>query len=484
MSVLVPVILSGGAGTRLWPLSRELYPKQLLALIGKQTMLQETVLRLKGMHAAAPIVVCNDAHRFLVAEQLRQLSIEPRAIVLEPVGRNTAPAIALAALAANDPSALLLVLPADHVIRDVAAFQSAVRRALPAAEAGNLVTFGIVPRTPETGYGYIKRGPAIGGAAGGGAGGGPPGGVHRIAQFVEKPDLARAETYVSSGEYYWNSGMFLFRADRYLEALGRFAPEIERAARGAFEGAAKDLDFTRVDAKAFAASPSDSIDYAVMEKTSDAVVVPLDAGWSDVGSWSALHEASDADSQSNVTHGDVLAEDSSGCYLHAESRLIATVGLKDHVVVETKDAVLVAPKERVQDVKKLVTRLKEEGRYEHSLHREVFRPWGSYDSIENGDRFQVKRLSVKPGASMSLQLHHHRAEHWIVVSGTARITRGEDTFLLEENQSTYIPVGTKHRIENPGKIPLHIIEVQSGSYLGEDDIVRFEDRYGRKGTNT
>jgi len=469
-AILLPVILSGGAGTRLWPLSRELYPKQLLALTGERTMLQETALRLDGLGAGAPVVVCNEAHRFLVAEQLRQLNIDPLAILLEPVGRNTAPAIALAALAATADSAgadpVLLVLPADHVVRDIAAFQKAVRAALPAAEAGKLVTFGIVARTPVTGYGYIRRGKESGG-------------VYPVAEFIEKPDGPRAQTMVASGEYYWNSGMFMFRAKRYLEELQRLAPAIAQACGAALAAAKSDLDFTRVDAKAFEASPSDSIDYAVMEKTADAVVVPLDAGWSDVGSWSSLHEASDADERGNVAHGDVLVEDSQGCYFYSESRLVAAVGLKDHVVVETKDAVLVAPKSRVQDVKKLVARLKALGRYEHSLHREVFRPWGSYDSIANGARFQVKTLKVKPGAVMSLQMHHHRAEHWIVVSGTARITRGEEVFLLEENQSTYIPVGTKHRIENPGKIPLHMIEVQSGSYLGEDDIVRFEDRYGR-----
>jgi mannose-1-phosphate guanylyltransferase / mannose-6-phosphate isomerase len=474
--MLTPVILSGGAGTRLWPLSRELYPKQLLALTGERTMLQQTALRLSGLAAASPVVVCNDAHRFLVAEQLRQLKMDTRAVVLEPFGRNTAPAIALAALAGlkiaagDDPE--LLVLPADHVIRDVSAFQKAVRTALPAVQQGKLVTFGIVPSAPETGYGYIQRGAETGSGAG----------LFQIARFVEKPSLERAQEFLKSGDYLWNSGMFMFRASRYLQELEKFAPQIARVCRAAFENAQSDLDFMRVDARTFENCPSDSIDYAVMEKTSDAVVVPLDAGWSDVGSWSALHEACDADGHGNVSRGDVISEDSSGNYLYAESRLVATVGLKDHVVVETKDAVLVAPKDRVQDVKKLVTRLKEAGRYEHSLHREVFRPWGSYDSIENGERFQVKRLKVKPGATLSLQMHHHRAEHWIVVSGTARITRGEEVFLLEENQSTYIPIGVKHRIENPGMIPLHIIEVQSGSYLGEDDIVRFDDRYGRQGT--
>lgn len=475
--MLTPVILSGGAGTRLWPLSRELYPKQLLALIGERTMLQQTLVRLEGLGASAPVVVCNEAHRFLVAEQLRQLGIEPRATLLEPFGRNTAPAIALAAHAALKAASadgdgvdpVLLVLPADHVIRDVPAFHAAVRVAVGAAEQGQLVTFGIVPTVPETGYGYIQRGAAAGAA-------------FRIERFVEKPPAERARQFLASGDHYWNSGMFMFRARRYLQELERLAPQIAKTCETAFRAAKADLDFTRIDAKAFDPCPADSIDYAVMEKTSDAVVVPLDAGWSDVGSWASLHEASEADGHGNVARGDVICEDSEGCYLYSESRLVSAVGLKDHVVVETKDAVLVAPKDRVQDVKKLVHRLKQQGRYEHSLHREVFRPWGSYDSIESGPRFQVKRLKVKPGATLSLQLHHHRAEHWIVVTGTARITRGEEVFLLEENQSTYIPIGVKHRIENPGKIPLHIIEVQSGSYLGEDDIVRFEDRYGREGT--
>jgi mannose-1-phosphate guanylyltransferase/mannose-6-phosphate isomerase len=477
--MIIPVILSGGAGTRLWPLSRELYPKQLLPLTSTHTMLQETVQRLAGLQASAPLVVCNEAHRFLVAEQLRQLGVAPLATILEPAGRNTAPAIALAAHAALKGAAaaaagadpVLLVLPADHVIRNVPAFQQAVQLAQDAAQAGQLATFGVVARTPETGYGYIQRGPLSGA-------------VYRIARFVEKPDAARAAEFVKSGEYYWNSGMFMFRARRYLDELARFAPEIARACAAAFGAARADLDFTRVDAKAFEACPADSIDYAVMEKTADAVVVPLDAGWSDVGSWSALHEASAADAQGNVTHGDVICEDTHGSYLHSQSRLVAAVGLKDHVVVETKDAVLVAPRSRVQDVKKLVQQLKAQGRYEHSLHREVFRPWGSYDSLGSGARFQVKLLRVKPGATLSLQMHHHRAEHWVVVAGTARITRGDEVFLLEENQSTYIPIGVRHRIENPGKVPVEIIEVQSGSYLGEDDIVRFEDVYGRKGTST
>ena len=468
MSV-TPVVLSGGAGTRLWPLSRELYPKQLLPLVGSHTLLQDTLNRLVGLPLEAPVVVCNEAHRFLVAEQLRQQGTAPRAIILEPVGRNTAPAIALAA-AAVPPDALLLVLPADHVIADVAAFQAAVAAALPVAAAGQLVTFGIVPTAPETGYGYIRRGAA-------------QGACWQIAQFVEKPDAARAQQFVQSGEYYWNSGMFLFRADRYLAELAAHAPDIAAAALAAGQQAQADLDFLRVNHAAFEACRSESIDYAVMEKTDAAVVVPLDAGWSDVGSWSSLHQACVADATGNVSTGDVVSEDSHGNYLYAGSRLVATVGLRDHVVVETKDAVMVAPKDRVQDVKLLVNRLKAQGRSEPLLHREVFRPWGSYDSIDAGERFQVKRLTIKPGAVLSLQLHHHRAEHWVVVAGTAQITRGDEVFLLEENQSTYIPLGVKHRIENPGKIPLHIIEVQSGTYLGEDDIVRFEDLYGRQGTN-
>jgi len=470
--MLIPVVLSGGSGTRLWPLSRELYPKQLLPLVGQGTMLQETLSRLDGVaDVSTPIIVCNEQHRFLVAEQLRQIKVSSRAIVLEPIGRNTAPAVAIAALSAlattaanEDP--VLLVLPADHVILNVKAFQNAVQIGLKAAQAGKLVTFGIVPDKPETGYGYIKRG----------EGNGPE---YPVAQFVEKPNATKAAEYIATGQYYWNSGMFMFRARTLQDELRAYAPDIIDACIKAFTQARHDLDFTRLSAEEFAVCPSNSIDYAVMEKTRHAVVVPLDAGWNDVGSWSALHEAIPADANKNVCIGDVIVDDSHGNYIHSTSRLIATVGLNDHVVVETKDAVLVARKDKVQDVKNIVNALKKQGRDETLMHREVFRPWGSYDRIDSGERFQVKRLSVNPGQSMSLQMHHHRAEHWVVVSGTARITCDGKTFLLEENQSTYIPVGARHRIENPGKIPLHIIEVQSGSYLGEDDIVRFEDVYGR-----
>ena len=469
--MIVPVILSGGSGTRLWPLSREQYPKQLLPLVGKDTMLQATLRRLDGLERLAPpIVVCNEEHRFLVAEQLRQIGVQPAAILLEPAGRNTAPAVALAAASAlqdreqgDDP--LLLVLPADHVIRDAGAFCAAITVGARLAREEKLVTFGVVPDRPETGYGYIRA------AAGDGAA--------TVQQFVEKPDAVLAQEYVASGEYFWNSGMFMFRAGRYIEELRTHRPEIVTQCVAAIAGAKADLDFIRVDREAFEACPSDSIDYAVMENTAHAWVVPLDAGWSDVGSWASLHDACDPDTAGNVAVGDVLLEDTTNCYLYSESRLVAAVGLADCVVVETKDAVLVAPRARVQDVKKLVERLKADGRYETSLHREVFRPWGSYDSVDNGERFQVKRITVKPGAKLSLQMHHHRAEHWIVVSGTARVTRGDETFLLGENESTYIPMGTTHRLENPGKVPLHLVEVQSGSYLGEDDIVRFEDTYGR-----
>ena len=466
---MIPVILSGGSGTRLWPLSRQAYPKQFLALAGEDTMLQATWQRVAELASAAPLVVANEDHRFMVAEQLRQVGCTPAAIVLEPVGRNTAPAIAVAALQATadgtDP--LLLVLPSDHVIADAAGFRAAVAAATPAAQNGKLVTFGIVPTAAETGYGYIQ---AV-------AGGDAP--VRAVARFVEKPDAATAAQYLASGQYFWNSGMFLFQASRYLAELERHAPAMLAACRKAFAAAARDADFVRLDKAAFAACPSDSIDYAVMEKTADAAVLPIDVGWNDVGSWSALWEVAQQDGDGNAHHGDVIALDCRDTLAWGDHRLVAMIGLRDIVVVDSDDALLVAHKDHVQEVKEVVARLKAEGRSESNLHRKVYRPWGAYDSIDMGERFQVKRITVNPGAALSLQMHHHRAEHWIVVSGTAEVTRGEETLLLSENQSTYIPLGVTHRLRNPGKVPLELIEVQSGSYLGEDDIVRFEDVYGR-----
>ena len=466
MAQLQPVLLSGGSGTRLWPLSREAYPKQFLPLAGDDTMVQATWRRVEALADLAPIVVANEEHRFLVAEQLRQVGAPVPAILLEPVGRNTALAIAAAALQAMAGGAnpLLLVLPSDHVVRDVVGFQRAVREASSAAEAGALVTFGIVPDAPETGFGYIQA------EAGDG--------LRQVLRFVEKPDAATARSYLDAGGYYWNSGMFLFRASRYLEELARFRPDIVDAVRAAHAAARHDGDFVRLDKDAFSACPSDSIDYAVMEKTADAMVLPVDIGWNDVGSWSALWDVAERDADGNAHHGDVIAVDSRNSYAYAQ-RLVALVGVDDIVVVETDDAVLVARKDKVQEVKQVVARLKQEQRSQAVLHREVHRPWGSYDSVDNGGRHQVKRIKVKPGAALSLQMHHHRAEHWIVVSGTAKVTRGDETLLLSENESTYIPLGVKHRLENPGKVPLELIEVQSGSYLGEDDIVRFEDVYGR-----
>ena len=466
MTTLLPVILSGGSGTRLWPLSREAYPKQFLPLVGDDTMVQATWRRVAAIATAKPIVVANQEHRFMVAEQLREVGVEPAAVILEPVGRNTAPAIAIAALqaVADNGDALLLVLPSDHVVLDDASFHASVQAASAAAEAGKLVTFGIVPTGPETGYGYIKA------ATGSG--------VRAVERFVEKPDLATAQGYVGSGEYFWNSGMFLFKATRYLDELRILQPAMLSACEQALAKAARDADFVRLDMDAFKACPSDSIDYAVMEKTADAMVIALDAGWSDVGSWSALWEVSPKDGNGNAHHGDVIEIDCRNTYAHG-SRLIAMVGLEDVVVVETDDAVLVGHRDRIQDVKEVVARIKRDGRSEAAAHRKVYRPWGAYDSIDNGDRFQVKRITVKPGATLSLQMHHHRAEHWIVVSGTAEVTRGDEVILLTENQSTYIPLGVTHRLKNPGKLPLELIEVQSGSYLGEDDIVRFEDKYGR-----
>ncbi len=472
-SMLLPVIMAGGSGTRLWPLSREAYPKQFLALEGSLTMLQNTLARLQGLNTAQPLVICNEQHRFLVAEQLRQVDALHRNILLEPVGRNTAPAIALAALQAvasgTDP--LLLVLAADHVIEQVDAFQAAICRALPQAEAGALVAFGIVARSQETGYGYIRRGEPVGAQSGEGA--------FRIAAFVEKPARDVAEQYLASGEYDWNSGLFLFRASRYVDELATYRPDILAACRQAMAAAQTDMDFIRVDAEAFKQCPDDSIDYAVMEKTTRAVVVPMSAGWSDVGAFASLWEVLPKDDAGNATRGDVLHTDSHNNLLFAENGLVAAVGLRDMVVVQTKDAVLVAPRDRAQEVKQIVARLKADGRTEHQLHREVYRPWGKYDSVDFGSRYQVKRITVKPGAKLSVQMHHHRAEHWIVVSGTARVTLDGVERLLTENQSIYLPVGAVHALENPGKVPLELIEVQVGSYLGEDDIVRFEDRYGR-----
>ena len=466
MNDILPVILSGGSGTRLWPLSREAYPKQFLALAGEQTMLQATWQRVEPIAGRAPLVVANEEHRFVAAEQLQQLGVVPQAILLEPVGRNTAPAIAVAALEATleDGDPVLLVLPSDHVIADEAAFRAAVLSALPAAKEGKLVTFGIVPTGPETGYGYIKA--SLGGE------------VRAVDRFVEKPDAETAQQYVQSGEYFWNSGMFLFKASRYLAELELFQPEMLAASRNAWQLARRDADFTRLDKDAFAGVPADSIDYAVMEKTADAVVVPLDAGWNDVGSWTALRDVSPQDADGNAHHGDVIAIDCRNTYAYGE-RLIALVGLDDVIVVETDDAVMVGRSDRMQEIKQVVARLKADARPEATWHRKVYRPWGAYDSIDNGERFQVKRITVKPGGTLSLQMHHHRAEHWVVVSGTAEVTRGDEVILLGENQSTYIPLGVTHRLRNPGKLPLELIEVQSGSYLGEDDIVRFEDTYGR-----
>lgn len=465
---MIPVILAGGTGSRLWPKSRAALPKQFLSITSDNTMLQDTISRLDGAGVNKPILICNDEHRFLVAEQLRQKGIEHNGILLEPMGRNTAPAIALAALHAtlNGDDPLLLVLAADHVIKDKSAFHEAIAKAKVMAERGRLVTFGIVPNQPHIGYGYIKKGRAILDG-------------YEVDSFVEKPELETAKSYLDSGMYCWNSGMFLFKASRYLDELEKYSPEILRVCKASIESEKPDLDFIRVDPVIFAECPDDSIDYAVMEKTSSAAMIPLDAGWSDVGSWTSLWEIGNKDANGNVTTGDTILENTHNCYVNAEQRLVSVIGLSDVILVETKDAVMVAHKDDVQSIKKVVNQLKSEKRPEFQYHREVFRPWGSYDSIDNGDRFQVKRIKVKPGEKLSVQMHHHRAEHWIVVSGSAQVTINEDTKLVTENESVYIPIGAVHALENPGKIPLELIEVQSGAYLGEDDIVRFSDRYGR-----
>ena len=460
------VVMAGGSGTRLWPLSRAAHPKQFLALHGEDTMLQATFKRLDGLDIQSSVTICNEEHRFFVAEQLREID-RLGSIILEPVGRNTAPAIALAAISSpegEDP--LLLVLAADHVIQDEVAFTKTVMSASPLAEAGKLVTFGIVAHEPNTGYGYIKKGESQ-----------DPG--FYVDAFVEKPSLEVAKDHLESGDYFWNSGMFLFKASRYLEELKKHRPNIYEACQLSMEGTSKDNDFLRVNERAFDACPSDSIDYAVMEKTDAAVVVPMDAGWSDIGSWSSLWDIGEKDANGNATYGDVMLYEAHNSYIRTDEKLVSAIGVDDLVIVSTKDVLIVAHKDSVQDVKVVAQQLKAESRTEWEHHREVYRPWGKYDSIDSGERYQAKRITVKPGAKLSVQMHHHRAEHWVVVSGTAKVTNGEKTFILSENESTHIPAGVIHSLENPGKVPLEVIEIQTGSYLGEDDIVRFEDVYGR-----
>jgi mannose-1-phosphate guanylyltransferase/mannose-6-phosphate isomerase len=471
MSLIYPVILSGGAGTRLWPLSRSLFPKQLLALVGESSLIQDTMLRVKGPEFAPPLIVANIEHRFLIAEQMRQAGISPGAIVLEPVARNTAPAVAIAALmvAQKDPDGVMLLMPADHIVRNRAAFRQAVVTAEAAAAKNHLVTFGIKPDAPETGYGYIRRGAALKHLSGSFA----------VARFVEKPDAATAKGYVDSGDYDWNSGMFVFKAGVFLAELERLEPELLAHCRAALDQGKKDMDFFRLEALSFAQARSISIDYAVMERTDKAAVVPVDMGWSDIGSWESLWTASPRDDQGNAIKGDVLHHNTRNSYLRSEGPLVAAVGVEDIVVVATQDAVLVSRKDASQDVKRIVEQLERSGRELHTTHRKVYRPWGAYESIDTGDKYQVKHITVNPGAKLSLQMHHKRAEHWIVVSGIAQVTCDDKVFALEANESTYIPLGAKHRLENVGAEPLHLIEVQSGSYLGEDDIVRFEDTYGR-----
>ena len=470
--MIYPVILSGGSGTRLWPMSRTLYPKQLLRLLGQDSLLQQTVRRVSDRDRfAPPLLVANEEHRFIIAEQLREIEGPSRALLLEPVGRNTAPAACVAALALveSDPDALMLLLPSDHMIADEGSFAAAVCRAAAAARGGALVTFGIHPERPETGYGYIRRGDPIEALAA----------VFRVAEFVEKPGLDLARSFVASGEHFWNGGIFLFPAALYVDELGRTRPDIVAACRRALVEASRDTDFIRLGKEAFQACPANSIDYAVMEHTARAAVVPVSMGWSDVGSWDALWELSAKDTAGNAIAGNVVAVDTRNCYLRSEAGLVAAIGIEDLVVVATADALMLAPRNRTQEVRSLVARLVAEGRDEAEALPTVHRPWGTYRALHNGHRVQVKHITVKPGGKLSLQMHHHRAEHWIVVQGTARIRRGDEEMMLTEDQSTYIPLGTPHRLENPGKIPLHLIEVQSGSYLGEDDIVRFEDSYGR-----
>jgi mannose-1-phosphate guanylyltransferase/mannose-6-phosphate isomerase len=468
---IYPVILSGGSGTRLWPLSRASLPKQLLALHGERTMIQETVLRAALPGASAPLLLCSEAHRFLVAEQMQEIGVTPRAIVLEPMGRNTAPAAAVAALivADEDPQGIIVLLPSDHVVRDGKAFADAVTLAAEAASAEHIVTFGMAPSGPETGYGYVHRGVALEMVDG----------VHRVRRFVEKPDMETAQGYVADGAYFWNSGMFVFRADVLIDDMKRHAPDVLAAARSALEKAKRDDDFVRLDAEAFQNAPNISIDYALMEKTDRAAIVPCDFGWSDVGAWSALWDIREQDAQNNVLLGDVIAHDSTGSYVHSDKRLTALVGVKDLVVIDTDDALLIADKSRAQEVKAIVDHLKSANRTEHAEHKRVSRPWGTYETIDLGPSHQVKHIMVKPGGRLSLQMHHKRAEHWVVVEGVAQVTVGEKVSTLRENESVFIPLGEKHRLENMGTVPMRLVEVQCGGYLGEDDIVRFEDVYGR-----
>ena len=468
---IYPVILSGGSGTRLWPLSRASLPKQLLALHGERTMIQETVLRAALSGASAPLLLCSEAHRFLVAEQMQEIGVQPRAIVLEPMGRNTAPAAAVAALivADEDPEGIIVLLPSDHVVRDQESFAKAVALAADAAQEKHIVTFGMAPSGPETGYGYVHRGVQLEKLDG----------AFRVQSFVEKPDLETAQGYVADGGYFWNSGMFVFRADVLIEDLGKHAPNVLAAARDALAKGKRDDDFVRLDTDAFAAAPNISIDYALMEKTDRAAIVPCEIGWSDVGAWSALWDIRDQDDQKNVLLGDVVAHDSTGSYVHSHKRLTALVGVKDLVVIDTDDALLIADKSRAQEVKAIVDHLKTANRTEHTEHKRVSRPWGTYETIDLGPRHQVKHIMVKPGGRLSLQMHHKRAEHWVVVEGVAQVTVGEKVSTLRENESVFIPLGEKHRLENLGTVPMRLVEVQCGGYLGEDDIVRFEDVYGR-----